>query len=260
MRIITLLTDLGNKDHYVSVLKASIFSKIPDVRIIDISHEVGKFNVHEASFLLKNSFNHFPERSFHIVGVNGIQSQKNRFLIFYYKKQFILTPDNGFFKLFTDDEPETVIEIAHNNYNSPNFIKDVLIETIHKITNNTPASEIGEATSEYVKLLAYQPAISYSTITGKCIYTDSFGNVITNITEKLFHEVGKGRKFTISIPGEEIDLISKNYTDVRTGDVLALFNSTGHLEVAINSENAGKMIFPRNLSQNDFLVTVEFSE
>ena len=260
MRLITLLTDLGNKDHYLAVLKATIYSKIPDARIIDISNEVGKFNVYEASFLLKNSFSYFPERTFHIIGVNGLQAKKNRFLIFYYKKQFILTPDNGLFKLFTDEEPDTVIEIEHNGYNATGYIRDVLVETIHKITINTPAAEIGDATSSYVKLLSYQPAITQSSITGRCVYIDSFGNVITNISEKLFHEVGKGRSFIINIPGEEIDEISENYTDVRNGDVLALFNSGGQLEIAINGENAGKMIFPRSLNQNDFLITVEFAE
>ena len=260
MRFITLLTDLGTKDHYLAVLKAGIYSRIPEARIVDISNEVNKFNIHEASFLLRNSFNHFPERTFHVVGVNGVQTKKNRFLIFYYKKQFILTPDSGFFKLFTDEEPETVIEISHNKYNSPDYIKEILIETIFKITNNTPASEIGQVTSDYVKLLPYQAAISYSTITGKCLYIDSYGNVITNITEKLFQEVGRGRKFTISIPGEEISVLSENYKDVRNGDVLALFNSGGLLEISINGENAGKMIFPRSFNQHDFLITVEFEE
>ncbi|MFN6038490.1 MAG: SAM hydroxide adenosyltransferase, partial [Bacteroidota bacterium] len=89
---------------------------------------------------------------------------------------------------------------------------------------------------------------------------DSYGNVITNITEKLFNEVGRGRSFTINIPGDEINKLSENYMDVRSGDALALFNSGGHLEIAIHGENAGKMIFPRSLNQNDFLITVQFDE
>ncbi len=260
MRIITLITDLGTKDHYLATLKANIYSKIPDARIIDISNEVNKFNIFEASYLLKNSFHHFPQGTFHLIGITSPQAKKNRYLLIYYRQQFILTPDNGLFKLFSDDEPESVIEIYHNGNNSPAFLNEVLVDTVQKITENTPVEEIGDPTSDYIRLLSYQPVISPSSITGRCIYIDSFGNVITNITEKLFHEVGKGKPFSIVLPGETINEISENYTDVRSGDVLALFNSGSYLEIAINGEHAGKMIFPRSLNQNDFLITVEFEE
>jgi S-adenosyl-L-methionine hydrolase (adenosine-forming) len=260
MLLITLLTDLGNKDHYLAVLKAEIYTKIPNAKIIDISNEVSKFNVFEASYLLKNSFPHFPEGTFHLVGVTSSQAKPNRFLLFYYKKQFILTSDNGFFKLFTDEEPDAAIEIYHNGNNSPQFLNEVLVDTVQKIAEHTPTEEIGDSTSDYIRLLSYQPAITQGTLTGRCIYIDSFGNVITNITEKLFHEVGKGRSFRINLPGETITEISENYTDVRTGDVLALFNSGGHLEIAINGEAAGKMLFPRQLNPGDFQVTIEFDE
>jgi S-adenosyl-L-methionine hydrolase (adenosine-forming) len=260
MRIITLITDLGHRDHYLATLKANLYSKIPDARIIDISNEVSKFNVFEASYLLKNSFHHFPEGTFHLIGVTSPQAKKNRYLLIYYGRQFILTPDNGLFKLFTDDEPESVIEIYHNGSNSPSFVHEVLTDTVQKITENTPVEEIGDPTADFIRLLSYQPVISPSNITGRCIYIDSFGNVITNITEKLFHDVGKGRAFSIALPGETIEEISENYTDVSSGDVLALFNSAGFLEIAINGENASKMIFPRNLNQNDFLITVQFDD
>lgn len=260
MRIITLITDLGTKDHYLATLKANIYSRIPDARIVDISNDVSKFNVFEASYHLKNSFRHFPEGTFHLVGVTGTQAKKNRYLLVYFQRQFILTPDNGMIHLFSNEPPEAVIEIYHNGNNSPAFLNDVLVDTVYKICDNTPAEEIGEQTSEYVRLLPYEPVISPSNITGRCIYIDSFGNVITNITETLFHEIGKGRAFSITLPGEIITEISENYSDVRSGDVVALFNSGGNLEIAIRGEHAGKMIFPRNLNQNDFQITIEFED
>jgi S-adenosyl-L-methionine hydrolase (adenosine-forming) len=258
MRIITLITDLGLKDHYLASLKAKLFTKIPDARVIDISHEVAKFNVSEASYLLRNSFSHFPEGTFHLIGVTGSQAKKNRYLLIYFKKQFILTPDNGLFRLFTDEDAQAMYEIHHNGSTSSLFLTDVLIGTIVKIIQNAPAEEIGEQTSRFVELISYQPVVTPTGITGRCIYVDSFGNVITNITEQLFHEVGGGRPFSIHIPGDEINDISESYSDVGGGDVLALFNSGGNLEIAINGEHAARMIFPRNLNQKDFQITIEF--
>ena len=260
MRILTLITDLGFKDHYLAITKARIYDKIPEVRIIDISHDVGKFNIYEASYLLKNSFGFFPEGTFHLIGVTGTQAKKNRYLMIYFRKQFILTPDNGLFSLFTEEEPDAILEIHHNGVNAAQFLNEVLIETVLKIIQNTPSEEIGESTSGMVKFISFQPVVTPSGITGRCIYVDSFGNVITNITEKLFHEVGRGRGFAIHIPGDEINEISETYSDVGSGDVLALFNAGGNLEIAINGEHAAKMIFPRNLNQKDFQITIEFTE
>ena len=260
MRIITLITDYGLKDHYLAGLKAAIYAKVPEARIIDISHEVAKFNVSEASYLLKNSFSHFPEGTFHLIGVTGSQAKKNRYLLIYFKKQFILTPDNGLFRLFTDEDPQVMYEIQHNGNSSPLFLSEVMIDAVVKIIDNAPAEEIGDQTSRFVELISYQPVVTATGITGRCIYVDSFGNVITNITEQLFHEVGGGRRLSIHVPGDEINEISETYSDVGGGDVLALFNSGGNLEIAINGEHAAKMIFPRNLNQKDFQITIEFDE
>lgn len=258
MPIVTLLTDLGNKDHYLATVKADIYTKIPNARIIDISNDINKFNIFEASFLLKNAFSHFPEGTFHLIGITSNQTRKNRFLVFYFQKQFILTPDNGVFQLFTEEKAQSVLEINHNQSNSPRFLSEILIETAQHIVNNVPAEEIGQQTSEYIKLLPFHPTITSYSITGCSIYIDSFGNVITNISEKIFHETGKGRSFKIPLPGENISEISENYSDVRIGDALAFFNSGGNLEIAINGENASKMIFPRQVYQTEFQITIEF--
>jgi S-adenosylmethionine hydrolase len=71
MPIITLTTDLGNTDHYVSAVKANILRQLESVNIIDISHNIPTFNVLHAAFVLKNVYKDFPPGSIHIIGVNA---------------------------------------------------------------------------------------------------------------------------------------------------------------------------------------------
>ena len=82
MPIITLTTDLGLIDHYVSTVKAAIMRQLPDIKIVDITHQVPPFDLRHAAFVLRNSYNEFPKGSIHIIGVDtsfkGIRSRPLR--------------------------------------------------------------------------------------------------------------------------------------------------------------------------------------
>ena len=81
MPIITLTTDLGNTDHYVSAVKANILRQLESVNIIDISHNIPTFNVLHAAFVLKNVYKDFPPGSIHIIGVNAESNEKTPFAL-----------------------------------------------------------------------------------------------------------------------------------------------------------------------------------
>jgi len=63
MGVITLTTDLGHKDFYQAALKGSLISELPDVRIVDITHEIPAFNIPRAAFVLANAYHYFPKKN-----------------------------------------------------------------------------------------------------------------------------------------------------------------------------------------------------
>ena len=67
-------------------------------------------------------------------------------------------------------------------------------------------------------------------------YIDKYGNIITNITKKIFNEVGKEKSFRIFLTRSEysIEKIYNNYNEVIEGERIAIFGSSGFLEIAIN--------------------------
>ena len=73
MPIITLTSDYGNLDHRVSAIKGSILQLNPDARIIDITHEIGAYNLIQTAYILRNAYAHFPKESVHIVSVDNNQ-------------------------------------------------------------------------------------------------------------------------------------------------------------------------------------------
>jgi S-adenosylmethionine hydrolase len=102
------------------------------------------------------------------------------------------------------------------------------------------------------------PTIDESVINGSVIYIDSYKNAFTNINRELFDQIGKGRPFDIFVQSNHnrINRLNKRYGESSLGEMLALFNSIGLLEIAINGGNAADLL---NLSINSS-VRIKFKE
>ena len=103
MPIITLTTDLGTVDHYVSAVKATIIRQLENVNIIDISHDIPTFNIIHAAFVLKNVYQDFPSGTIHIIGVNTETDKDCSHLIVYANEHYFIGSDNGIFSLILEN-------------------------------------------------------------------------------------------------------------------------------------------------------------
>ncbi|MPM95371.1 hypothetical protein SDC9_142525 [bioreactor metagenome] len=85
------------------------------------------------------------------------------------------------------------------------------------------------------------PLVVYNddSITGRVVYIDSFGNAVTNIDKSLFDRVHRARNYTIYIQGpySKIRYISSGYSSHYPGQIFALFNSLGLLELGVYQGN-----------------------
>lgn len=244
--IITLTTDLGHGDYYLSLIKAKIYSQDVDCQIIDISHNIDKFNLGEAAFVLKSVLPSFPKGTIHIVGVASGAVDEGRHLVFSYLNQFIITADNGFFSLIADHHPDLVVELKINlDTDDVNFpSRDLYAQAATLLARGVTPEVIGQPIQDYQKRAMLQPVIGDGFIKGSITYVDNYGNAISNVNKELFKKVGKGRSFIVGFiqKGYEINEISRRYSDASEGDRLAMFNSAGMLEVAINHGNASHLL------------------
>jgi len=112
MAIITLTSDWGLSDHYVSAVKGAIISRMPDATIIDITHSISKFSLGETAFIVKNAYTNFPKGSIHIIGVNSESSIEMPHVVMLYDGHYFIGSDNGLLALLCDKAPEQIIEIT----------------------------------------------------------------------------------------------------------------------------------------------------
>jgi S-adenosylmethionine hydrolase len=123
-------------------------------------------------------------------------------------------------------------------------------KAINQIVHGESMQQIGIPDAEYMEKRHLRPILESHAIEGQIIFIDSFENVIVNITRDQFEEQRKGRSFRIVFKRDEvIDRISESYADVPEGEKLALFNSAGFLEIAINKGNAAGLFGLKGYSE-----------
>lgn len=273
MPIVTLTSDVGYRDPYLGMVKARIYKGNPDAKIIDLSCEVRPNAIKDAAFVLKNTLADFPENTIHLVAVKLIvnNSQMNaggkgvdntRYLLTRYQKQYILTPDNGLFTLIDEGFNEKVYQVYFDNENKHIFfLRDIFVDIALHIMDGKPISDLTVETKDYYKAFDFNSYKNENQLRGRSVYVDDYGNIITNITRKEFYEMKGDRTFEIVLPGTAIEEISTTYDDVKFGEPLALFNSFGLLEIAINGKSAYQMLHPRQIGKDfEFNLMIEFND
>ena len=275
MPIVSLTTDFGVKDYSVSAIKASLQIEIPDVTIIDVSHQVSPFNLTEAGYILKNAFKAFPEGSIHIVGVDSERTPENAHIAMLFEGHYFIGADNGIFSLIADDtKAEKIVEInIHDAFVSSFPMLDVFVKVAGHLARKGQLEIIGKRIMEIKTLTDVNPVVSPDdrAILGSIIYIDNYGNVVTNITKKLFHSVGKSRDFTIFARTVKFRKIVNHYSEAidydlpvnkreEDGKKLALFNTADYLELAIYKSNPLTVGSAHSLFGLDYRdpVTIEF--
>ena len=245
MAIITLTTDLGDKDIYQAALKGSIYKLLPTANIVDITNSVSAYNIQQAAFILKNSFYYFPDSTVHLIGIDTVFNEVTKYLAVRYKNHYFVGADNGIFSLMFDTVPTEIVEI--NILQDLKFLHfplaDIFVKAACHLAQGGRITEIGIPVTDIEKKMNLQPVVEKNLIKGAVIYIDSFQNVITNITKEFFNTVQQGRRFMLSFKrNETINHLSWHYNEVPEGEKLCLFGISDHLEIAINKGNAAGLL------------------
>ena len=256
MPIITLTSDWGVKDYFLAVAKGKLISKLPSASVVDISHEVSPFNLKEASFIVRNSYPNFPKGTVHIISILTDLSDNTPHLVVEYEGHYFIGADNGIFSLIFERPPVKVIRLHREmeGVGADSPARDRFIQAAVHLASGGAMETLGDPIPAVKEQLHFHPVVSGDVIRGVVIYVNHYENVVTNIRKELFEQVGKGRKFVIEFRGEAVTRLRSSYQEVPVGEIVALFGSTNHLEIAINQGPASSLL---GLDVND-PVRIEF--
>lgn len=275
MSIITLTTDYGQKDHFVGALKGKILSEFSEAKIVDISHDIDAFNIEEASYIINAAYPSFPKGTVHIIGIDSERNKENAHIAMQWNDQYFVCADNGILSILSQKiVPQKIVTInIHDRLPETSTDMDVFKTVACHLAKGGLLNVIGKEIQSLKEVATLQPQVSKdgNSIKGNVIYIDHFGNVVVNISKKVFIEVGKGRPYEIAIKPKPLKTILPNYSAVALSDKypiknyegqnLAIFNEAGFLEIAIfrsNPKTLGSAHSLLGLSYRD-TVTINFN-
>jgi len=231
MKTITFLTDFGLKDPYVGIMKGVILSIFPEVRIVDITHEIDPQDVREGAFMIEEYYRYFEKGTIHMAIVDPTVGSDRKPIIVSKGGYLFVGPDNGLFTLIYDGST-LIYAIENNRYMgsemSPTFHgRDIFAPASAYLASGVQLHSFGSRVQVPVYLPGIHPVIEKNILKGEVVRFDRFGNAITNIAGTVFEDFTQQKTFTIQFRGMSFRKIQKSYFE---GEVVPLIGSSGYLE------------------------------
>ena len=250
MNLITLTSDFGLKDPFVGMMKGVIHTINNEVNIIDISHGIDNQDIFAGAFIIYHSFKYFPKKSIHLVVVDPGVGTNRRPILVKASDHYFIGPDNGVLSLVISGDNNAVIyEITEDRYflrsvGNTFHGRDIFAPVAGWLSKGCEPDNFGHIISDHVCIDIRRPFYDNGILKGEIIYIDRFGNLFTNIS---YSDIAEQRHriydsaMTIRLNEHEI-LLRKCYAEAGVGEIAAVINSFGLLEVYSYMGNAAEKV------------------
>jgi hypothetical protein len=215
-------------------MKGVILSTNPDVRIVDITHEVDPQDLREGAFLIEEYYQYFENGTIHVAVVDPTVGSDRKPIVFSKDGYFFIGPDNGLFTLLCDDATR-IFAIEKKRYmrkevSSTFHGRDIFAPAAAYLSSGVHPSMFGRVVQDPVRLPDLLPTVKDNVLHGEVVRFDRFGNAITNISGTVIQDFADGRAITITLRDMSFSTIHKSYYE---GEVVSLIGSAGNLEFGL---------------------------
>jgi len=243
--MITLTSDFGLKDPYVAEMKGVILTINQKATIIDITHDIEKFNVQMAAFTLASAASYFPEGTVHLAVVDPEVGTKRRAIIIQTKKAYFIGPDNGILMLAAQSQGiKYVYQLTNTKFMLPTLSntfhgRDVFAPAAAHLDSGVQTCEFGPEILDPLEPEFAQITRKGSSVIGEVVHVDGFGNIITNIGPQEFSSDSK--IFKVEFEDDSLKLaFAKTYAQANSHEPVLVVGSHGFMEIALNLSNAAE--------------------
>lgn len=243
--IITLTTDFGLKDPYVAEMKAVILNISPNTKIVDITHQIEKFNIRMGAYVLAAASSYFPKGTIHVVVVDPGVGTRRKAILIQTKQGYFVGPDNGVLVLAAESQGiEHVYKITNPKLKLPKISntfhgRDIFAPAAAHLAKGTPPSEFGPEIHKIVTPKFAKITRRKGGLIGEIIHIDGFGNIVTNFSEKELESMGIKGMVNIKLKNTRLKLkLCRAYAEVEAQKPLAIIGSHNFLEISVNQGNA----------------------
>lgn len=237
--IVSLLTDFGSSDGYVAQMKAVMLGVAPDLRFVDISHEIAPQNVAQGAFLLAESAMWFPAGTVHLAVVDpGVGSDRSAVALLAGGHVFI-GPDNGLLMGAAESIDGAIqawslddVPIPHGGRSSTFHGRDLFAPAAALVA---AGDRRPETLGREVAALLPSPLTAASADRARVVHVDRFGNLITSLAASALAEGSR-----LEVAGRTIETRVEFYAEAPAGALVFLEGSTGRIEVSVAGGSAAE--------------------
>ncbi|UCD41202.1 MAG: SAM-dependent chlorinase/fluorinase [Chloroflexota bacterium] len=265
-QVIALLTDFGNQDPFVGIMKGVIANIAPEAKFIDITHNIPPGDIYRAAVMLWQSIPHFPPGSVFLTVVDPGVGSARRGLIARSGDNIFVGPDNGVFT-FALKGDITAWELSNPQFQLPDKGKtfhgrDVFAPAAAYAANGIDGSRFGAPLENLIELASPKLILAENQLNGEVLYSDQFGNLLTSIGrfsqsgDRTFnfvpwidHEKFDFNELALSMDRSHLSLPEgktlvwvDTFADLPDNDCGFLVGSSGLIEIVANRNNAGKLL------------------
>lgn len=240
------MSDFGLEDYYVGSVKAVVKRICPQSEVIDITHMISPWSLLEGDYILSCCYDDFPEGTVFLIVVDPGVGTERRVLVAKTDKYWFVSPDNGVLEGVLEKSPSYrlwhVVKPPVTFKHSFTFHgRDVFGPVAAYLACGGSIEEIGRASEEYVHLNRPNTSITESGIRGYVAHVDRFGNIATSIDKGLLATAGisYNSRLLISLGLKHFEVgLYRTFAEVDENELVALINSCGKLELAVNKGRA----------------------
>lgn len=249
MAIITLLTDFGLKDGFAGIMKGVIWGIAPDAHITDITHNISPQSVIEGSLVLAQATLYFPAGTIHVAVVDPGVGTARKPLAAKIGDQYFVGPDNGLFTGVIEAAEAAGKPMVFYHLNHPEFWlpqvshsfhgRDIFAPVAAHLANGRKLAELGSPMAEPARIMVPRPEPTADGWAGQVLTVDHFGNLLTNITPE---QLKQAKGVVIKVGEVKISGLIQTFGEREPGDLVAMLDSSGVLQVAVVNGNAADQL------------------
>jgi S-adenosylmethionine hydrolase len=243
---VVFMTDFGIVDDSVALCKGVMYGITPNLRIVDLTHQVNAFSIRDGARFLFGATPYFPAGTVFVVVVDPTVGSTRKAVVVRSKRgQFFVLPDNGLMTMVEQrDGIEAIREITNPDWmvgariSSTFHGRDIFSPVGAHLARGDDWTQVGPTVKELVRLDLKSASIDDKGLTGEVIALDGpFGNLVTNISAEDFLKLGyeRGDKVKVTIAGHEVEMpFVRTFSDVPLKRPLLYIDSRGRASFALN--------------------------
>ena len=229
-------------------MKGVILNINPQIQVVDVTHAIPPQDIHAAAFIINSAYRYFPTGSIHVVVVDPGVGSARRAIVCQTETAYFVCPDNGVLsRVLDDDVPYRAAVVENAEFCLPEISntfhgRDIFAPVAAHLSRGVPISNFGRAVKNLVRLSNAAVQLTKTSINGRVMWIDRFGNLITNISRETLKSAIGHENFVVQAGNVEISRINRSYAESKVGEYLAIIGSFGRLEISVNRGNAAHLL------------------